>query len=355
MGREFRGPLSEIDNFFLLQYPSALGTAIHATPLIPALRHAVPGCRIAVAASGFALEILRNHPGVDHLIETPSPVKNFSGAVKALRGKIPFETGSFATITSTGNERSLIAIHAVLCGATTRVGFALAPALYRAPLTFDARQSQIANNLRIIDALGHTPKHFEPEIFFSEADLASARETIRNAGIGQTQPVAIFVTQTSVTQRKGWRAERFRAVAQYLHERYGAHILFIGTEAESGAIDELRNGLPFSTTSVAGRTTLPGLTALMSLANIGLSLDTGPMHIGRAAGLPMAIIAPAWSPPLEWLPLNDDRFCILKNKDMEKAPEGYIIDEVSIEEVIAALEGLFARFPRESLYERRRG
>ncbi|MBS1823593.1 MAG: glycosyltransferase family 9 protein [Acidobacteria bacterium] len=246
-------------------------------------------------------------------------------------------------------------MHTVRCGAATRVGFALAPELYCAPLKFDGRQSQIANNLRIIEALGHTPQHFEPEIFSSDADLASARETMRSAGIGESQPVAVFVTQTSVTQLKGWRAERFRAVAQYLHERYGAHILFIGTGTESEAIDRLRNGLSFPTTSVAGKTTLPGLAALMGLANVGLSLDTGPMHIGRAAGLPLAIIAPAWSPPVEWLPLNDNRFRILKNKDMEKAPDGYIIDEVSVDEAITALDDLLARFPRESVYERRRG
>ena len=66
------------------------------------------------------------------------------------------------------------------------------------------------------------------------------------------------------------------------------------------------------------------------------------MHIGRSVGLPMVIIAPAWSPPLEWLPVGDARFVILKNLDMTPAqmPADYIIDEVSVEEVIAALEGL---------------
>jgi hypothetical protein len=70
------------------------------------------------------------------------------------------------------------------------------------------------------------------------------------------------------------------------------------------------------------------------------------MHIGRAVGLPMTIIAPAWSPPIEWLPLGIDRFRILKNADMTSAPADYIIDEVSVEEVQLALEELIARYPR---------
>ncbi len=347
-GGAYRGSLNTVHNFLLLQYPAALGAAVHATPLIPALRHAVPGCRIAVAASGFALEMLRHHPGIDKLIETPSPLKDFRGAVRALRGQIPFEKASFATLTTTGNERTVVALQALLCGATTRVGFTVAPELYRAPMVFDEARSQIANNLRILETLGHVSRHFEPEIFFSDSDLVWAKNTLEEAEVGETQPLAVFVTQTSVTQRKGWRAERFRHVASYLNEHYGAHILFVGTNAEAAAIEELRGELPFPTTSVAGKTTLPGLSALMSLGSVGVSLDTGPMHIGRAAGLPMVIIAPAWSPPVEWLPLNDERFHILKNADMPSAPEGYIIDEVSVEEVISALDDLMTRYPRHS-------
>jgi len=342
----FNVPLDEVRSFLLLQHPSALGTAIHATPLIPALRHAVPACRIAVAASGFALEILRNHPGIDYLIETPSPLKDLRGASRTLRAQLPFRREPFVTITSTGNERTLVAAQAVLSGASTRVGFTVVPQLYRIPLSFDRNCSQIANNLRILKALEHTTVHFEPEIHFSEADLETAKATLRAAGVVEGQMVAVFVTQTSPTQRKGWRPERFRAAALHLNHKYGAHILFVGTATEAAAIDSLRAGLPFATTSVAGKTTITGLAALMSLTTVGLTLDTGPLHIGRSVGLPMAIIAPAWSPPMEWLPLGDDRFRILKNADMPEAPEGYVIDEVSVDEAVAALDDLLARSPR---------
>jgi ADP-heptose:LPS heptosyltransferase len=337
--------LREINNFLLLQYPTALGTTIHATPLIPALRKAVPGCRIVVAASGFALDVFRNNPGIDQLIDTPNPLKDLNGAVKALRHASPFRGVRYATLTSTGNERTRVAMHAVLSGASIRVGFTVVPQLYRRPLIYDRAQSQIANNLRIVEALGHVPAHFEPEVFYSEADLSFARETFALAGVQDDQPVAVFVTQTSVTQRKSWRAERFRAAAEFLATRYGAHILFVGTAGESEAIEELRGHLTIPSTSVAGRTTLSQLAALMSLSTVGLTLDTGPMHLGRAAGLPMVIIAPAWSPPNEWLPLGNDKFRIFKNADMASATPDYIIDEVSVSEVTSALADLLTQYP----------
>jgi ADP-heptose:LPS heptosyltransferase len=337
--------LGEVRNFLLLQHSAALGTAIHATPLIPALREAVPDCRIAVAASGFSLDLLRQNPGVDWLIETPSPLHDLKGAVRVLRQRNPFSGTIYAALTSVGNERTRVAAQAVLSGAALRVGFTLVPQMYRVALEFDPALSQIANNLRIVEALGHSSRHFEPQMFYSDSEVAGARETLADGGLQQGQPVAVFVTQTSVTQRKSWRSERFRAAAEFLAKQYGAHILFVGTAAESAAIDALRGGLAFATTSVAGKTSLPQLAALMSLCSVGLTLDTGPLHVGRAVGLPMVIIAPAWSPPIEWLPLGNDRFRILKNADMASAPADYIIDEVSVDEVTTALTDLLTRYP----------
>jgi ADP-heptose:LPS heptosyltransferase len=87
------------------------------------------------------------------------------------------------------------------------------------------------------------------------------------------------------------------------------------------------------------------MAALLSLCDVGLTLDTGTLHVGRTVGLPMAILAPAWSPPLEWLPLNNPRYRILKNADMVVCPPDYVIDEVSVDEVTGALRGLLQEFP----------
>lgn len=349
-GASARVPLGEIKNFLLLQHSTALGAVVHATPLVAALKEAVPGCRIAVAASGMAVEIFRDNPGVEAVVKTPSPLKDLKGAAAELRRSNPLRGEVFATLTTVANERTRVALSAVMGGAGNRVGFTEAPALYRAWLEFDREISLIANNLRTVGALGHDLKGrlFEPQVFFGDQDREFARRTLADAGVQEGQPVAVFVTQTSVTQWKSWRPERFRAAAEFLHERYGAHVLFVGTAGEAAAIDAIRARLPFATTSVAGNTSLTELSALLSNCDVGLTLDTGTMHLGRAVGLPMVIIAPAWSPPVEWLPVGDPRFRILKNLDMPVATPGYVIDEVSVGEVIEALSDLMGRSPKRS-------
>ncbi len=344
-GRSGERELSSFRNFLLLQHATALGTVVHATPLIPALREALPDCRIAVAASGFALEVLRNNPGIERLIETPSPLRDWKGAARALRRENPFRGGDFVIVTPVGNERTKIALQTLFAGAGARVGFTQVPALYRAGFEFNYRKSQIENNLSILPALGHPTHHFEPQMFFGTEDVDWAERKLAESGVQASQVAAAFVTQTSVTQRKSWRKERFQAAAEFLIERYGAHIVFLGTASEAAAIEELRKGIPHATSSFAGKTSLLQMAALLSMCDVGLTLDTGTMHVGRAVGLPMAIIAPAWSPPLEWLPLNNPRYRILKNAEMKVCPPDYIIDEVSVGEVTDVLRGLLEKFP----------
>ena len=339
--------LSELRSFLILEHAFALGTAIHATPLIPALRAAVPDATIVVMGSGFGLEIFRENPGVDAIIPIPSPFTSVRASAKELGSHLSGQQmWRSATVTPMGNERSAIALSARLAGARNRVGFTLVPQLYRAPLVFDPALSQIANNLRIVEALGHPPaQHYEPQVFFAPEDLSYA-ESLLGEFRDVSRPLAVFVTQTSPTQRKSWRAERFVAAAQFLVDHHGADVVFVGTAAESAAIDVLREPIRGRTWNVAGRTDLQQLAALLSLCSVGLTLDTGTMHIGRAVGLPMVIVAPAWSPPVEWLPVGNLRYTILKNAEMPEATPEYIIDEVSVDEVTAALADLLARYPR---------
>jgi ADP-heptose:LPS heptosyltransferase len=348
-------PLADIRNFLLLQYPQSLGTAVHATPLIAALHAAVPGCRIAAAASGFAQQLLRGNPGLERVVATPSPLNDLRGAVSALRDANFFAGEPCAVLLTTGNERSRVTLAAMLSGLPTRVGFTVVPQLSSAPLAFDARLSQITNNLRIVESLGHgaaligqlerNPELLEPQVFPTAQDLGIAHTMLCGQGIDGSLPVAVFITQTSAKQPKSWREDRFRSVAETLHREQGMQIVFAGTASESAAIDELRSGLSFTTANVAGRTNLLQLSALLSLADVALTLDTGPMHLARAVRLPMVIIAPAWSPAIEWLPLGNPRARILKNADLDQAPEGYIIDEVSVAEVEQSLRELLALYP----------
>ncbi len=318
---------------------------VHTTPLIAGLREAFHDCRIVVVASGLSRGVYRNDPNVEAVIDTPAPAVDLQGAVAALRRAKPFGTDPFLTITPMGNERTTVALQSMLGPGWRRAGFTLVPEAYWLPIALDRSLSQIANNLRIVAALRGHIGEIEPRLYFTQQDCERAAKLLEDGGRRSGEPIAIFVTQTSPTQFKGWRAERFREAAEYVHRRHGAKVVFVGTAAESAAIEALREPLAFGTINLAGKTSLMELAAVMSTARVGVTLDTGTMHVGRAVGLPMVIVAPAWSPPIEWLPVANERFRILKNLDLPKMEKDYVIDEVSVDEVVAAVDELMAAFP----------
>lgn len=339
--------LRKIRNFVIPQVHPFLGAAVHETPLIESLRSAVPEANIVAVGSGIGMEVLRNHPGVTRLEPAPDPNQDFRGAVRSYRRVVgSFETEPWCALFTGWNGGSRVVLATMLAGNGVRAGFAVAPALLQLPLAYDREKSQVANNLRLPGLLGHaTPSDLEPRLCFTNEDFRAAQDLSGVSGVSQDRPLAVFVTQTRVNQRKQWRQERFATVARWLIREYGCRIALVGAASESAAVETLQAAIGKDSFSLAGRTSISILTALLAQADIALTLDTGILHLIRASGLPACIIAPAWSPPHEWLPIGNPRFRILKNLDLATQPADYIIDEVSVDEVCRALADLLQSFP----------
>lgn len=334
------------DSFLILDYSKPLGNAVHASPVFEALRRAVPGAFIAVACSGMSFQVHQRNPFVQQIIKTSDPYRQPLGTAMEIRKAWrPPQGRTNCILTTVGSERSTIASVAWMAGKATRMGHTLLPEMFHYPLAYNADQSVLVNNLRLVEALGHGSAHYEPRVFFSSEELQSARSLLREHSLDDGRPIAILVTQTSRTQFKGWRKERFIAIANHLSSAHNCHIVFVGTAEEGGPIQEIQEEIGFPTVSLAGRTSIPVLSALLCSADIAVTLDTGIMHLGRAAQLPMSIIAPAWSPPIEWLPIGSNIFRVHKNADLPSMTPDYIIDEVSAEEVKTSVDEILRMYP----------
>jgi ADP-heptose:LPS heptosyltransferase len=180
-------------------------------------------------------------------------------------------------------------------------------------------------------------------VFFSESDAATARELLREAN-REGRPVVVFVTQNSGGQNTGWHLDRFVAVIRHAAER-GFAVVYVGTAGDAVAVEGIRAAAGGVGASIAGRTTVSELSAVLAKSDWMVTLDTGTMHVGRAAGVPMVVLGPSWQRPLEWMPLGVENARILRGADREGAPEGYRLDEIEAEAVIAALGELVEMYP----------
>lgn len=339
-----RGDLNGVSSFLVLEYSIPLGNAVHASPIFEALHQAVPGAFVAMACSGMPFQVHQHSPFIQQVIKTTNPYQSPLKAAAEIRKCWRLAGRETSCIlTPVGSERTKVSATAFLSGPGSRVGYTLLPKLFHRAIRYEPSESLLHNNLALLQALGHRSVHYEPRVFFTPPELESARSLLRQNNLDDGHPIAVFVTQTSKTQFKGWRDERFIALANHMKESQRCHIIFVGTAEEDPAIQTIQKGINFSTVSLAGKTSIPILSALLCMSDIALTLDTGIMHLGRAAQVPMCIIAPAWSPAIEWLPLDNDLFHVHKNGDSAAMTTDYIIDEVSVEEIRASVDDLLRR------------
>ena len=330
----------------LLEYMLPLGCVVHLTPVFEAMKRARPEIEIAVATRGLGLQVLRHSRFVDHLIETPDPTAELAGAVRVLRKRLRgLGIQPDCVLTGASDQRTKIALMGLLGANGWRGGFTQTPVLYQRPLANDSQLSLIGNNMRLANLVGcDVADRIEPRVFFSESDAATAKKLL-GAANPESRPVVVMVTQNSGGQSTGWHTERFAAVIRHAALERGLAVVYVGTAAEAAAIDAIREAAGGLGASIAGKTTVSELAAVLAVSDFVVTLDTGTMHVGRAVGVPMVVLGPSWQKPLEWMPLGVENVRILRGEDRVGAPEGYRLDEVSAEGVIAALEELAAIYP----------
>jgi ADP-heptose:LPS heptosyltransferase len=344
-------PPHEGRRLLFLQYQTAVGSAVHATPVFEAIKRAAPDRHIAVACNGMTYDVLKHNPHIDEVIPTRHAFRDF------FRATVDFVRLRFAAkpydvaLTDYANARTKIALLGLVAGVRRRIGFTLAAEIYHDVLHYDPAQSFLDNNLRLLPLIGLQQTHVEPKVAFSSADDLRAGALLADAGLLDGRPVVAFVTQTSGGHPKRWRDDRFAELADLLVASRNCHVVFVGTRQEGAGIETIRALMKARSVSFAGMTTITELAALFARCDLVVTLDTGPLHVARAAGVPGVVVAPEWLPPLEWLPLNLETFEIV----LGGLPAGYdpgspprypeFIDAIEVPEVFEAVERLLHRFP----------
>ena len=341
--------LRQIRNFLVLQFESPLGSVVHATPLFEALKRAMPNAHITVAASSMAASVLSHSPYIDRCVTTPNPFVSFSKAFAAVRELVrTMPPGPHCIVTTIGNQRTRLAMLSLLVDDAIRVGYTLAPEIYDCPLNFLPERGQIQGNLDIVRSIGHDVAFFEPHIFFTQHDVEHANQLLGSLSESPGTPRVAYVTQNSGGQRNQWSANRFLQVIGLLEKTCGAVPVFVGTHQDVESIESLRHQLANPGITLAGKTTIPQLAAVLAQCDLLVSLDTGTFHVARAVGLPGVVIAPAWQSPLEWLPVDHSHYRVLRGPSIATAPADYCMQEVSVEQVVNASVDLLASFPATS-------
>lgn len=338
----------------MLQYQMPLGCCVHGTPLIAALYQAIRAqhadAKLIVATRGMGAQVLARDPYVAQIIITEDPARGLRArwqVARAIRRQLrALGLQPTLIVQDATNRAGSNALLGAMVALAPVAGFADAPQLYDTHLVYDRTRSLIDNNLRLASLIGGDTAHREPAVYFTVDELAVARSLL-----AELQPDATriaFVMQGSGGQRTGWHDDRFAQVLRHVSSKYGRPI-FLGTAANAAIIERIRDLAAVDGLSLAGRTTVPELAALLTQCDLLVSLDTGTLHVGRAAGVPLVVLGPCWQPPVEWLPLQLAQARILRGPDRSSVPPEYRLDEIEPQAVIAAIDEVLQIYPASAV------
>ncbi len=310
----FNGKLTEI----LIVKLSALGDVIHTLPALCALRRVYPDARITWLVESAAAGLVEGHPALDRVIvsrrkavlrgvfRTGTPVADRRRAVRDLISFLRTlrDTPYDIVLDFQALLKSGILIGTVRGRGVRKIGFdrgmdhAEESHIFLTeripPVSMEIHA--LVRNLMMLAPLGIADRRVDYRLPISPADRTRVRERLAAAGIRDTRRLVV-VNPVAKWETKLWPMERFAALGDRLINECGADLVFTGGPEDRAVTEDICRRMRRPAVNLAGKTTLMQLAALYETSRVLVSTDTGPMHLGAAAGVPVVAL---FGPTAPW-------------------------------------------------------
>lgn len=296
----FSGPADrkiEMPKKILIVHLGKLGDMICATPLFRAVKSKYPESKIYVAGNQANQELLRGNPDVDAYVVYPWRFRKFLKIIKK-------EHFDFACVTTP----DFLALAALYCAGLPLIA---APVIenglspyetrpYKFLCRFVIKKSHHMGSyaareyLRLLGSIGIVAEDTKKHLYFSREAENKILTFFAQQNINLHSDFVVGITPSAGNKIKEWGRDKFAGLADYIFEKYRAKIIVIGGPNDA-EVDEMTNLMDHNTEFVAARGifNIEELKALISKLHLFISVDTGPIYIAEAFGVPTVdIIGP---------------------------------------------------------------
>ncbi len=287
----------------------SMGDVLMTTPAIRALREAVAGREVTLLTSPSGAGIARLVPEIDDVIvyEAPWLKATPPGAgpeaefemIETLRARA-FDAAVIFTVYSQNPLPSAMLCY--LAGIPLRLAHCRENPYQlltdRLPELEPERliRHEVRRQLDLVAAVGARPSSERLSLRVPETAAARVSTLLTALGLGEgpaafgARPagarwIALHPGASAPSRR--YPPELWSRAASALSRRLGCRIVFTGSAAEGGLIEEIRHGMDGPSVSLAGSLDLGELAALLAAAPLLVAGNTGPVHIAAAVGTPV--------------------------------------------------------------------
>lgn len=276
-----------------------VGDAVMTVPALRELRRVLPGAHVTLATRAWAEGIFEGADFIDDVLTIDSKVKGFKALSAQARewGRRRFD---LALLLPNAFAPALVARAARV---PLRVGYATdrRALLLTHPLPVPAWRGQrnevfyYLNVVAELERLTHgstVADSREPdiELAVSGERRHEARALLRDAGARLDGPLIVLCPGSTNSRAKRWPAARFAALADMLAGRDGAQVVVVGAREESDVTEEVARLMRIRPALLTGRTSLAQTAAVLSVADLLVTNDTGPAHVAAAVGCPVVVV-----------------------------------------------------------------
>ncbi len=265
---------------------SALGDITHMLPIVRTLQNSLPDCHITWIIGKIEFQLLQGLEGIEFIVFDKSKGKKaYLDLHQKLKGK-KFD---------------------VLLHMQTALRASIASLLINAPIKigFDKSRTTDFQSLFCNKQISTRPRTHVLDGFFGFLETIGINERILRwappipdsakqfaAEYIQPKEATLLINACTSARRnnfRNWKAEYYAQVADYAATVCGLKVILTGGSDKNESImaDLICKYSSSKITNLVGKTSIKQLLALISIAEIIISPDTGPAHMGTAVGTPV--------------------------------------------------------------------
>ncbi len=276
-----------------------VGDAVMTVPALRELRRVLPQAHITLATRSWAEGLFADADFIDDLLIYDRRSRDFRAVARQTR-EWHRRRFDLALLFQNAFEAALIAATArvpVRMGYATDGRRALLTHALPLPDWRDERHevfyylNLVAQLEELLYGAAQIEKH-EPQLDLnvSEERKAQAREFLASQGVVMKGALVALCPGSTNSRAKRWPAERYAALADRFISETGASVLLIGSPDELEVSREVERQMQHRPIMLTGRTDLAQAVAVLSLADVLITNDTGPAHISAALNRPTLVI-----------------------------------------------------------------
>ncbi len=290
-----------------------LGDVLLCTPAFHAVRETLPQAKLTLLASPMGAQVAELNPDLDEVIVYQAPWMDVWGRLsqesereQAMVRLLRERSFDAAIIFTSFHQSSLPAAYlAYLADIPLR----LAASIDGAGTLLTTRHKhpeqsplhEVERALELVGAEGFRTSNLDLVLRVPPEGREAMERRLRDAGGLENGPMVVVHPGCSMPARR-YPWELFAEAGDLLVDELGCRVVLTGDSSEVGLVDRVRGRMRQPAISLAGLGSFREFAALLSIADLVVTNNTGPAHMAAAVKSPVIDLFALTNPPEQWRP-----------------------------------------------------